>query len=60
MDSTAQKASRDSEVINELLSRETHGFDSANNPYLLIKDQRTRVTGDAWIQQPKQPLGTHK
>jgi len=32
MDSTAQKAPRDSEVINELLSRETHGFDSANSP----------------------------
>jgi hypothetical protein len=33
MDSTAQKAPRDSEIINELLSRETHGFDSANSPY---------------------------
>jgi len=32
MDSTAQKAPTDSEIINELLSRETHGFDSANNP----------------------------
>jgi hypothetical protein len=32
MDSTAQKAPRDSEIINELLSRETHGFDSANSP----------------------------
>jgi hypothetical protein len=32
MDSTAQKAARDSEIINELLSRETHGFYSANSP----------------------------
>jgi len=32
MDSTAQKAPTDSEIINELLSRETHGFDSANSP----------------------------
>jgi hypothetical protein len=32
MDSTAQEALRDSEIINELLSRETHGFDSANSP----------------------------
>jgi len=32
MDSTAQKAPRDFEIINELLSRETHGFDSANSP----------------------------
>jgi hypothetical protein len=28
MDSTAQIAPRDSEIINELLSRETHGFES--------------------------------
>jgi hypothetical protein len=32
MDSTAQIAPRDLEIINELLSRETHGFDSANSP----------------------------
>jgi len=32
MDSTAQKAPRDSEIINELLARVTHGFDSANSP----------------------------
>jgi len=32
MDSTAQEAPRDSEINNELLSRETHGFDSANSP----------------------------
>jgi hypothetical protein len=32
MDSTAQKAPRDLEIINELLSRMTHGFDSPNSP----------------------------
>jgi hypothetical protein len=32
MDSTAQKAARDSEIINEVLSQETHGFDNANSP----------------------------
>ena len=26
------EAPRDSEIINELLSRETHGFDNANSP----------------------------
>jgi hypothetical protein len=28
MDSTSQRAPRVSEIINELQSRETHGFDS--------------------------------
>jgi hypothetical protein len=32
MDSTAQRAPMDSEIINELLSRVTHGFESPNNP----------------------------
>jgi len=32
MDSTAQTAPMDSEINNELLSRVTHGFDSANIP----------------------------
>jgi hypothetical protein len=31
MDSTAQTARKDSEIINELLSRLTHGFDSPNS-----------------------------
>jgi len=31
MDWTAQKAPRDSEIINELRSRETHAFDNANS-----------------------------
>jgi hypothetical protein len=32
MDSTAGTAPRDSEMINELLSRMTDGFDSPNRP----------------------------
>jgi hypothetical protein len=32
MNATAQTARRDSEIINELLSRVTIGFDSPNSP----------------------------
>jgi len=32
MDWTAQTAPRDSEIINELLSRVTQGFDTLNTP----------------------------
>ena len=32
MDSTAHTSHRDSEIINELLSRVTHGFDNLNSP----------------------------
>jgi len=32
MDSTGQTAPRDSEMINEVLSRVTHGFDSPDSP----------------------------
>jgi hypothetical protein len=32
MDSTAQTARRDSEIIKELLSRVTYGFDIQNSP----------------------------
>jgi hypothetical protein len=60
MDSTAQTATRDSKMINELLSGVSHGFDSPNSPLGLRYHQRTGVTGDAWIRQPKQPLGTRK
>jgi hypothetical protein len=60
MDSAAQTAPRDSEIINELVSRVTHGFDSTKSPYGLINLQRTGVTGDAWIRQPKQPIGIQK
>jgi len=31
MDSTARTSTRDSQIINELLSRVTHGFDSPNS-----------------------------
>jgi hypothetical protein len=31
MDSTAPTSLRESEIINELLSRVTHGFDSPNS-----------------------------
>jgi len=31
MESTAQRAARDSRIVNELLSRVTHGFDSPNS-----------------------------
>jgi len=60
MDSTAQKAPRDLEMINELLAGVTLGFESANSAYGLINDQRTAGMGDAGIRQRKQPLGTHK
>jgi hypothetical protein len=32
MDAIAQSAPWDLEIINELLSRVTHGFDSTNSP----------------------------
>jgi hypothetical protein len=51
---------RDSEIVNELLSRVKHDFDSPNSPYGLRNNQRTAVTGDAWLRQAKLPLGTHK
>jgi hypothetical protein len=35
MDSTAQTAPRDSEIINELLSWETHGFDSPRDSEII-------------------------
>ena len=60
MDSTAQTALTDSEIINEQLSLGTHGFNSPNSPYGLRNHQGTAITGDAWIRKPKQPLGTQK
>jgi hypothetical protein len=46
MDSTAQTALTDSEIINEQLSLVTHGFNSPNNPYGLeiINELLSRVT----------------
>jgi hypothetical protein len=60
MDFTAQTALSDLEIINELLSRVTHDFDSPNSPKGFRNNERTVVTGDAWIRQAKQPLGTQK
>jgi hypothetical protein len=50
----------DSEISNELVSRVMHGFVIPNSPYGLRYHQRTAVTGDTWIRQPKHPLGTQK
>jgi len=46
MDSTAQTTPRDSEIINELVSRETHEFHSPNSPRVLeiINELLSRVT----------------
>jgi hypothetical protein len=46
MDSTAQTARRDSEIINELLSGVTIGFDSPNSPRdsEIINELVSRVT----------------
>jgi hypothetical protein len=46
MDSTAQTAPRDSEIIKELLSRVRHGFDSPNIPMdsEIIDELLSRVT----------------
>ena len=46
MDSTAQTARRDSDIINQLLSRVTYGFDSPNNPTdsEIINELLSRVT----------------
>jgi len=46
MDSTARTAPRDSEIINQLLSWVTHGFDSPNSPRdsEIINELLSRVT----------------
>jgi hypothetical protein len=46
MDSTAQTARRDSDIIKELLSRVTHGFDIPNSPRdsEMINEVLLRVT----------------
>ena len=46
MNSSAQTAPTDSEIINELLSRVTHGFDSLNSPFGsdIINELLLRVT----------------
>ena len=46
MDSTAHTAPRDSEIINQLLSWVSHGFDSPNSPlgFEIIDEPVSRVT----------------
>jgi hypothetical protein len=46
MDSTAQTAPRDSEIIDEQLSRVPHGFDMPNTPMdsEIINELVSRVT----------------
>ena len=57
MDSTAQTAPRDSDIIIELLSRVTLDAtaQTATRDSEII--DQTAVKGDTWIRQP---LGTHK
>ena len=45
MDSTAQTAPKDSEIIKELLSRVTHGFDTPHLPRHsdIMNEQLSRV-----------------
>jgi hypothetical protein len=54
MDSTAGIAPKLSDITKEFLSRVTDEFASPNSPYGLRNHQRTAVTGDTWIRQPKQ------
>ena len=58
MDSTSETAPTHSDITNEVLSRVTDEFANPNSPYGRINQQRTAVTGDSWIRQPKQPPGT--
>jgi len=46
MDSTAQTAPRDTDIIHELVSRVTHGLDSPNSPRDsdIINELVSRVT----------------
>jgi hypothetical protein len=60
MDLIAQTSPKDTEIINELMSCVTQGLDSPNSPKGLENHERTPPTGDTWIRQPKQPLGTQK
>jgi hypothetical protein len=46
----------DSEIIDELLSRVTHGFDMPNSPNGLRNNPRTGVTGDTWISTAQTAL----
>jgi len=57
MDSTAQTAPTDSEIINELLSRVTHGFDSPNSrrDSEINNELLSRVTDE--FASPNSPYG---
>jgi hypothetical protein len=58
MDSRAQTTPRHSEIINELMSYVTQGFDSPNSPQGLRNHERTAITSDARIRQREQPQET--
>jgi len=73
MDSTAQTAPRDYDIINEPASTGdawiqrpkqalvTQISSTKLRPRVMLglrNDQRTAVTDDGWIRQPKEPLGT--
>jgi len=55
MDSTAPTSHRDSKMINELVSRVTHGFDSPNSrrDSEIIKELLSRVTHE--FDSPNSP-----
>jgi len=45
METTTQSTPRDSDILNELVSRVTHWFDSLNSPYGLKNHQRNSSHG---------------
>jgi len=53
-------APRESEIITELLSRVTRGFDSPHRSKGVINHQWTAVTSDPRIRKHRQPLGSQK
>ena len=60
MASTAHTAHRDSEIINGLLSRVTHGFDSPNSPKGLIKHYELLSGVKHDFDSPSSPKGLIK
>jgi hypothetical protein len=59
MDSTAQTALRDYDIMNETASTGDAWIQRpTQNPSDSYIINETAATGDAWIRQPKQPLGT--
>jgi hypothetical protein len=57
MDSTSQTAPRVSEIINELVSRLTHGFDSPNTPRDSEISNEPVSRGTNGFDSPNSPLG---